>query len=98
MENLDENGNPIVVPVATQAPAENQITLSDGRIAVVRDAIGRDQINAVKLIEGNKDMFYYALFELCVLIDGQKVFMSDYDAMKLKDITALTILFDKVNF
>lgn len=80
------------------ATAGNSVTLSDGRVAVVRDALGKDQIDAKIIMDGNSDMFYFALFELCVLVDGEKLFKTDYLSMKLKDTTAITLLFDKINF
>lgn len=86
-----------IASVATVA-ADNSITLSDGRVAVCREAIGKDQVDARKLIDGNVDRFYFALFEICVTVNGEKLFVSDYENMRLKDVTAITVLFDSINF
>lgn len=79
-------------------PEINSITLSDGRVVIIRDAIGSDQIKAVKLISGDQSKYLFALLQLCATIDGQVLFIEDYEAMKLKDTQALSAAFSAQNF
>jgi hypothetical protein len=94
---MEENTAPVVeTPAIT--PEINSVTLSDGRVAIIRDATGKDQLSAQKLTDGNNELYLFAMLELCVEVSGVKLFISDYESMKLKDVSALTVAFTKVNF
>ena len=82
----------------TKQESPNEIKLSDGRVAVIRDATGMDQVNASKMTKGDTGLYLYALMALCVTIDSEQTYIDTFTAMKLKDATTLTAAFSDINF
>jgi hypothetical protein len=76
---------------------DNTITLSDGRIAVVRVAIGKDSYGFNTLTDGDVQRQMAAMLQTCCQVDGKMLFMEDYESLKLADYAKVSQLFRSVN-
>ena len=65
-----------------------EITLSDGKVAVIKDGKGRDLLNAQKN-SNSSDEIPYALIAQLTEIDGQSIVYEDVLEMDLEDVLAI---------
>ena len=77
--------------------------LSDGRVAVARELLGKDMKHVDRICNGNKDEYLPALMSVAVKIydaDGKelKFVMEDMDNMKGKDYTKIKMIATSLNF
>jgi len=77
-------------------------TLSDGRIAIVRELKGKDMKLVDKVSDGKKDEYLSALMHVATKIhDGDKetgITLEELDELKGKDHTKLKIMATTLNF
>lgn len=74
------------------ANASNKtITLSDGRVAVIRDGKGSDSIAAQRLMGGKSELYFAALMSLLVTVGEKSLLMEDFLEMPLKDFTKIQV-------
>jgi hypothetical protein len=69
--------------------SEKEITLSDGRTAVIRPGKGRDAMNAQKVSGTSIEKFFPALMAQLVTIEGDKMVMEDFEDLPLQDYLTL---------
>lgn len=66
------------------------LTLPSGKIAQIRDGVGRDLLNAQRKISDRPDELTYALLAELLTVDGQPVIYEDLlDAWPLEDLMML---------
>lgn len=65
------------------------VTLSDGRVATVREGFGADLMKALKLASGDADAVQFSLAAVLTKIDGKPVIYEDFLLMKLPDCAAI---------
>lgn len=66
-----------------------QITLSDGRVAVIKVGKGRDAMAAQKVAGTDISKYFPALMAQLVTIDGNKLVMEDFEELPLQDYLTL---------
>lgn len=66
-----------------------QVTLSDGRVAVIRPGKGRDAMNAQKVSGTNVEKFFPALMAQLITIEGVQLVMEDFEELPLQDYLTL---------
>lgn len=71
-----------------EAKANKELTLSDGRKAVIKAGKGRDLLNAQRKAKSSEEVMWSLLGEL-LEIDGKKIPFEDLLEMDLKDIMML---------
>jgi hypothetical protein len=74
---------------AAAAPQGKPVTLSDGRIAVVRRGKGRDLLEASRRAGTDVSRMQFELLSVLTSIDGQLVPFDDLMAMDMEDVTDL---------
>lgn len=77
---------------------EKQVTLSDGRTAVIKKGKGKHAQNALKVAGGDGEKYITALMAQLVEIDGKRVVMEDLEEMDMKDFMAIQAEFAEANF
>jgi hypothetical protein len=77
---------------------EKTITLSDGKVAVIRKGKGKDAMNAQKVAGTDMSKFFPALMSQLVTVNGSKLVMEDYEEMDLQDFLTLQGEIAGVNF
>lgn len=109
---ITESGSPGVIITPEQAyvlntpvevappivPAKNEITLSDGRKAIVADGKGKHARDATRMADGDQSKYMGCLMAQLITIDGNKIVPEDLDEMPLKDYMALNVIFADQNF
>jgi hypothetical protein len=61
------------------------VTLSDGRIAEIRQGKGKDAMAAQKIAGTEVEQFFSALMAQLVTIDGKRMPMEDFGELPLQD-------------
>lgn len=79
---------------SAEAPAKNgrtSVTLSDGRVAVIRKGKGRDMRLAARGVNPASDPIGYAMALAAQLteIDGNQIVAEDLDEMEMGDVSAI---------
>jgi len=74
---------------AANAPKDKEITLSDGRKAVVRKGYGRDLREAMRRGKMDPTQIQFELIAVLSTIDGKPVFSDELMDMSIEDVTAL---------
>jgi hypothetical protein len=67
------------------ASSATQITLSDGRTAVIRKGKGRDAMKAQRVSGTDVAKFFPALMAELVTIDGSAMVMEDFEELDMQD-------------
>lgn len=97
-ENTNTNENP-ALNVVKQATKE--VTLKDGRKAVVREGNGYDAEEAMR-VSGTTDAadkaYMSALMATCTQIDGVNVVMEDIRSLRIGDYVTVMTAFSELNF
>ena len=75
-----------------------RITLSTGKVAVIRELSGEEMINVNKMLNGVADNYGPAIMHFSVKIDGQQIPMEDYPKMKGKDFNKINLQIMDLNF
>ena len=65
-----------------------EITLSDGKVAVIKEGKGRDLLNAQKKAKSSDEIPYALIAELCE-IDGNYLVYEDVLEMPINDVIKL---------
>jgi hypothetical protein len=76
-------------PIGDTTEQTKSVTLSDGRVAVVREGKGEDLMKALKLSSGDADAVQFSLAAVLTKIDGKAVIYEDFLLMKLPDCAAI---------
>jgi hypothetical protein len=76
-------------PAAAPKSGEKTITLSDGRVAVIRPGKGKDLLNAARASGGDQFKVMFAIVAALTTINGNALPMEDYLEMDLPDVMAL---------
>ncbi|WP_027190071.1 hypothetical protein [Fundidesulfovibrio putealis] len=74
---------------AANAPQDKEITLSDGRKAIVRRGKGRDLREAMRRGKMDPTQIQFELIAVLSTIDGKPVFSDELMDMSIEDVTAL---------
>ena len=75
-----------------------RFTLSNGKVAIVRELSGEDMIQVNKLVGSNADNYTPALMHFAVKIDGANLPMEDFPKLKGKDFNKINIQVLSLNF
>ena len=82
MENLTEDQKALYA-------TGKSITLSDGRVAVIRKGKGRDAMKAQRVSGTDISKFFPALMAELVIIDGNKMVMEEFEDLELQDFLTI---------
>lgn len=74
---------------AANAPQDKEVTLSDGRKAIVRRGKGRDLREAMRRGKMDPTQIQFELIAVLSTIDGKPVFSDELMDMSIEDVTAL---------
>lgn len=77
---------------------DNQVLLSDGRTATVKQLKGKHAIEAQTRCEGDKGMYQKILLSAAVEIDGKGLPPEDFDNLDIKDFNAIFGVHSEINF
>lgn len=75
-----------------------EVTLSDGRIALIKAGKGRDAKEALRISGGREDEYMNALMSRTVLIDGKPVVPEELDELPMNDYIKIQTEFSEINF
>lgn len=86
------------VAPAKENPNEKVITLSDGRVCVIRKGKGKDAVEAMKVAGTDSSNFIFALMSRVTTIDGNPIVMEDLEELPLPDVMHMQEVFSQINF
>ncbi len=75
-----------------------EVTLSNGRIALIKAGKGRDAKEALRISGGREDEYMNALMSRTVLIDGKPVVPEELDELPMNDYIKIQTEFSEINF
>lgn len=75
-----------------------EITLSDGRIALIKAGKGKDAKEALRISGGREDEYMNALMSRTVFIDGKAVVPEELDELPMNDYIKIQTEFSEINF
>ncbi|MBL7718960.1 MAG: hypothetical protein JNL72_09000 [Flavipsychrobacter sp.] len=75
-----------------------EVTLSDGRIALIKAGKGRDAKEALRISGGREDEYMNALMSRTVSIDGKPVVPEELDELPMNDYIKIQTEFSEINF
>jgi hypothetical protein len=77
---------------------EDEIKLSNGKTATIKQGKGKDALKAQKLCAGDSDKYLQILMSLLVKIDGQNITLEDLEDLPLNDFSKVQVKFSEINF
>jgi hypothetical protein len=81
-----------------------RFTLSDGRVAVIRELLGKDSMQIDKSVmgENNADLreekAMHAMFHFAVKVDDKQIPIEDFGTMKMRDYNKIKLAVQSLNF
>lgn len=97
-ENSEEQAIGVETKVYDNGNLVKRAKLSNGKVAVIRELLGKDNKDIFKTIGDKSDGFLNASIACATKIDDQPVLMEDIDFMKMKDVNKLTAMHQALNF
>lgn len=97
-ENDDEQVLGIETAVYKNGNKIKRLQLQGGRVAIVRELVGRDMKKADLLADGKQEDYTTAMMALATKIDSESIAFEDYDNMKAKDYTKIKAAVGLLNF
>lgn len=80
------------------AGSSNEVTLSDGRKAVILKGKGKHAQDAMELSEGKSKLYMSSLMALLITIEGKGIVPEDLAELDMKDYNKLLTKFTEINF
>jgi phosphoribosylamine-glycine ligase len=75
-----------------------RVTLSNGKIATVRETIGKDMKQITMLMNKDQSKYQLAAITVATTIDGEKQTLEYFEAMKTKDLSKIMLMSAVLNF
>ena len=97
-ENEEEEKKGISTKEYENGNVVKKTKLKKGRTAIVRELLGKDNKDIVKLMGDKTENYLNAAISIATKIDDKPVFMEDIDFMHMKDVNRLTEMYQSLNF
>jgi hypothetical protein len=103
-ENERDEQMGIETAIYANGNSVKRYSLSDGRVAVVRELLGSDMANIEKSLMGEnndakrEEKLKDAVYHYSVKLDGQSLPMEDFSKLKMKDYLRIKVMAESLNF